>query len=198
MKVTLFKKNPNVYSCNAYLICGNWNALNDVNTLIDTGTDDFIYNELQTISTGVGKRRVEQIILTHEHFDHAGGLGFLVKQYNPIVIALSQSIPVTQKITDGQKIRVGDRDAQILFTPGHSSDSICIYIPEEKVLFSGDTPLFVKSVGGTYTRDYVNALTRLVSLNISTIYSGHDYPIIGNAMEILKFTYENVMKSEII
>jgi len=198
MKVTLFKKNPNVYSCNAYLICGNWNALNDVNTLIDTGTDDFIYNELQTISTGVGKRRVEQIILTHEHFDHAGGLGFLVKQYNPVVLALSQSIPVTQKITDGQKIRVGDRDAQILFTPGHSSDSICIYIPEEKVLFSGDTPLFVKSVGGTYTRDYVNALKRLVSLNISTIYSGHDYPIIGNAMDILKFTYENVLKSEIV
>ena len=74
MKVTLLKKNPNIYTCNAYLVRGNWNAISDVNTLIDIGTDSYIYEELQTISTGVGKRRVEQVILTHEHFDHASGL----------------------------------------------------------------------------------------------------------------------------
>ena len=37
--------------------------MSDVNTLIDTGPDGFIYDELQTISTGVGKSRVEQIII---------------------------------------------------------------------------------------------------------------------------------------
>jgi glyoxylase-like metal-dependent hydrolase (beta-lactamase superfamily II) len=198
LKVTLFKKNPKVYSCNAYLICGDWNALDDVNTLIDTGTDDFIYEELQNLSTGLGKRRIEQIILTHEHFDHSGGLDFFIKQYNPTVIALSQSLAITQKAYDGQQVKVGDRDAQIFLTPGHSSDSICIYVPQEKTLFSGDTPLFIKSSGGTYTRDYVTALERLLKLDIQTIYSGHDYPIIGNAQDMLIFTYNNVLKSIIV
>jgi len=198
MKVTLFNKNPKVYSCNAYLICGNWNALDDVNTLIDTGTDAFIYEELQNISTGLGKRRIEQIILTHEHFDHSGGLDFFIKQYNPTVIALSQSLAITQKAYDGQQVKVGDRDAQIFLTPGHSSDSICIYVPQEKTLFSGDTPLFIKSSGGTYTRDYVHALEHLLKLDIKTIYSGHDYPIIGNAQGILANTYQNVCNSSII
>jgi glyoxylase-like metal-dependent hydrolase (beta-lactamase superfamily II) len=198
MKVTLFKKNPLLYSSNAYLICGSWNALSDVNTLIDTGTDNYIYQELQTLSTGIGKRRVEQIILTHEHFDHAGGLDCIVKEYNPEVIALSESIPYTKKAFDGMALKVGDRDAQIFLTPGHSSDSICIYIPEEKTLFSGDTPLFIKSVGGSYLNEYVAVLERLLLLDITTVYSGHDNPITQNVRKNLQISFDNVMKSEIV
>jgi glyoxylase-like metal-dependent hydrolase (beta-lactamase superfamily II) len=198
MKVTLFKKNPIVYSCNSYLISGTWNTLKDVNTLIDTGTDNFIFQELQTLSTGVGKRRVEQIILTHEHFDHSGGLPILIENYNPKIIALSESMPYTHKASEGMEVMVGDRLAQIFLTPGHSSDSICIYIPEEKMLFSGDTPLFIKSPGGTYMKEYIAALELLLSLDITTIYSGHDYPIDKNARKILLTSYENVLKSEIL
>ena len=198
MKVTLFKKNPKVYTCNSYLICGNWNALDDVNTLIDTGTDDFIYSELQNISTGLGKQRVEQIILTHEHFDHSAGLHHFINHYHPTVIALSQSLAITHKAYDGQKIRVGDRDAEILLTPGHSSDSICVYVPEEKTLFSGDTPLSIKTTGGTYTKDYLKSLERLVALDISIIYSGHDYPVMKNGNELIEMTYKNVFNSEIM
>ena len=198
MRVTLFQKNPKVYTCNSYLICGDSNALSDVNTLIDPGTNSYIFEELQLISTGVGKRRVEQIILTHEHFDHSGGLQYFIDEYKPSVLALSKSLPTTNQTHDGQIIKVGNREAQILFTPGHSSDSLCIYVPEEKTLFSGDTPLFIKAPGGSYTSDYVEALKRLMKLDIRTIYSGHDYPIIGNAQDILKMTFENVLKSEII
>ena len=198
MKVTLFKKNPKVYTCNSYLICGNWNALDDVNTLIDTGTDDFIFTELQHISTGLGKKRVEQIILTHEHFDHCAGLHHFIEQYHPTVIALSQSLAITQKAFDGQRIRVGDRDAEIILTPGHSSDSICVYVPEEKTLFSGDTPLSIKTPGGTYTKDYLKSLERLLALDISIIYSGHDYPVMKNGSQIIEMTYKNVFNSEIM
>lgn len=198
MKITLFKKNPTVYTCNSYLICGDSNTLSDVNTLIDPGTNHFIFDELQRISTGVGKRRVEQIILTHEHFDHSGGLQYFIDEYKPSVIAISKSLPTTYPISDGQIIKVGNREAQIIFTPGHSSDSLCVYVPDEKTLFSGDTPLFIKAAGGSYTRDYVEALKRLMKLYIRTIYSGHDYPIIGNAQDILKMTFENVLKSDII
>jgi len=195
MKVTFFQKNPKIYSCNSYLICGSSNALEDVNTIIDPGTDDFIFAELQTLSTGVGKRRVEQIILTHEHFDHAGGIPKLVKEYHPKVIALSSSLPITQKAYDGQILKVGDREAQIIVTPGHSSDSICIYVPSEKTLFSGDTPLNIKAPGN-YPNEFIIALERIMSLDIKTIYSGHDMPCTSNISEMLRFSYENVMKGQ--
>ena len=68
MKVICLKRNSMKYTCNAYLILGSWNSLQDTNTLIDVGIDASIINEIEKINTGVGKRPVEQIIITHEHF----------------------------------------------------------------------------------------------------------------------------------
>lgn len=198
MKVTLFKKNPNVYSCNVYLVRGDWNAIDDVNTLIDVGTDGFILQELPTISTGVGKRRVEQVILTHEHFDHSGGLSDVIAEYSPKVVAHSMIKGVTEKARDGKWVKIGDRDAQILYTPGHSNDSICIYVPDEGVLFSGDTQLSIKTPGGSYSKEYVEVLQRLYRLKIHSIYSGHDEPVFKGVREMLEQTIENVLRSKVI
>lgn len=198
MKVTLLKKKPDVYSCNVYLVRGEWNAIEDVNTLIDVGTDGYILNELPEMSTGVGKRRVEQIILTHEHFDHSGGLMKVKAEYNPKVIAYSQINGVDVKARDGMKIKIGEREAVILHTPGHSNDSICIYCPDEKILFSGDTPLNIKTPGGSYSTSFVDVLKRLIALEITTIYSGHDDPIYENVQNLLETTLNNVLKSKIV
>ncbi len=197
MKVTLLSKPANIYTCNAYLVRGDWNALADVNTLIDVGTDGFILDELLEISTGVGKRRVEQVILTHEHFDHAGGLKKIREAYQPRVYAYSKIAGVDTIVNDGMKLRVGDREAEILYTPGHSHDSICIYISEDGVLFSGDTQLNIKSPGGSYGREYVAVLERLMSLDINTIYSGHDHPFHGDVRSMLAETLSNVRKSRV-
>ncbi len=198
MKVTLLKKDPKVYSANVYLVRGNWNAISDVNTLIDTGTNGFVIDEIETISTGVGKRRVEQVILTHEHFDHAGGLSKIKELYNPTVYAYTKLTGVDVKVRDRMKLKIGDREAIILHTPGHSNDSICIYCEEEEVLFSGDTPLNIKTPGGTYNQNYVDALEMITRLNIKTIYSGHDNPMTTNVKEILLNTLRNVRKSKIV
>ncbi len=198
MKVTLLDKNPNVYSCNVYFVQGDWNAIDDVNTLIDVGTDGFIIQQIENMSTGVGKKRVEQVILTHEHFDHSGGLKKVIAEYNPKVIAFSMIDGVTEKARDGKWIRIGDRDAQILHTPGHSHDSICIYVPEEGVLFSGDTQLHIKTPGGSYTKEYLDILLRLERLKIKTVYSGHDDPIYSGVREMIAQTIENVLRSKII
>jgi len=105
---------------------------------------------------------------------------------------------VTEKARDGKWVRIGDRDAQILHTPGHSNDSICIYVPSEKVLFSGDMQLQIKTPGGSYTKDYFDILVRLERMNIQTIYSGHDDPITTGIKEMLAQSIENVLRSKII
>lgn len=198
MRVTLLNKNPQVYSCNSYFIRGNWNTIQDINTLIDSGTDGYILGEIEKLSTGVGKSRIEQIILTHEHFDHAGGVKFILEKYNPVVISFSNLSVTTILASDGLRLKVGDAEAEIMHTPGHSHDSICIYIPSEKILFSGDTPLNIKVPGGTYTSDYVEAMERIVTLEINTIYSGHDEPYTENVSEMLRNTLKIVKKSKVI
>jgi glyoxylase-like metal-dependent hydrolase (beta-lactamase superfamily II) len=198
MRVTLLKKSPDVYSCNVYLIRGDWNKMDDINTLIDTGTDGFIIDELNNISTGVGKKRVEQVIITHEHFDHSAGLKWIIKEFNPLVFAYSDLGIGNSILRDGMFLKTGDKSSMIIHTPGHSHDSVCLYNQEDQVLFSGDTTVDIKFEGGTYTRSYVEALDRLTKLKISTIYRGHDDPITENAEEILKFSLRNVIKSEII
>ena len=74
MKIIPLKKSDKIYSCNPYLILGDWNHVEDLNTVIDPGTDDFILDEIAHLSAGLGKVAVEQILLTHNHFDHAGGM----------------------------------------------------------------------------------------------------------------------------
>ena len=45
-----------------------------------------------------------------------------------------------------------------IHTPGHTEDSICLYCKAEGVLFSGDMPLVINAVGGSYEDGFVCAV----------------------------------------
>jgi glyoxylase-like metal-dependent hydrolase (beta-lactamase superfamily II) len=197
MKVELLH-NHETYSCNAYLVRGDWNAISDVNTLIDVGADDYVLSRLPFISTGVGKKPVEMVILTHNHFDHAGGLRRVIEKYNPEVCAFSKSEGVTRLLDDGEYLKIGDRAFEVIPVTAHSNDSICLYSSDDKTLFSGDTPLNIKSPGGTYPLSFINSLERLVSLDIEIIYSGHDDPVTHGAKAMIANTLLNVKKSSLV
>ena len=72
MKIINLTENSTVYTSNVYLVLGSWNSLSDVNTLFDVGRDPNILEILNNTSTGFGKKRVEQVVLTHSHYDHTG------------------------------------------------------------------------------------------------------------------------------
>jgi glyoxylase-like metal-dependent hydrolase (beta-lactamase superfamily II) len=192
MKVTCLRANKLKYTCNAYLVLGSWNRLDDVNTLVDVGTDGSIMHEIERINTGVGKTPVQQIVITHEHFDHAGGIKEIKSWCDAKVYACKRFDGVDEILTYGQKIRMGDRDFEVIHVPEHSSDSICLYCREEGVLFSGDTPLRIMSPGGTYCREYTSVVERLTKLPITSIYSGHDIPVERNIGKMLDTTLKNI------
>lgn len=196
MRVTHYI-NKNIYSSHFYYIRGDWNAIDDVNTLIDVGTDNFVVDEVAQMNGGVGKKRVEQVILTHEHFDHAGGLKYVIEKWNPIVYGYKMIPGVTHMIKDGMTIKIGDREATLLHTPGHSHDSVCIYVEEEQTIFVGDTAYNIKSPGGSYSQEFIKVLERISSLKIKTLYSGHDDPVNHDVYKILQNTLTNVKKSHI-
>jgi len=163
-----------VYTSNVYLVTGTNNTLPDVNTLIDVGRDPKILDSLPNESTGVGKRAVEQVIITHNHYDHTGMLKAIIERYHPRVYAFSPNLSgVDFLLRDEEEISIGDRYFEVIHIPGHSSDSICLFCKEDGVLFAGDTPVIIRFAGDTYTAAFIKALERICRKNVRTIYFGH-------------------------
>ncbi|MBJ6752460.1 MBL fold metallo-hydrolase [Geomonas anaerohicana] len=198
MKIVPLKKSPATYSCNSYLILGDWNRIEDVNTLVDPGVDDFILAEIREVSTGFGKEPVQQVVLTHNHFDHTAGVAALKDAFGCRVFAYGNGPLVDETLHDRQFIKAGDDFLEVLHTPGHSGDSVCLYAPSLQVLFSGDTQVRVLAPGGSYCREYVEALKRLCELKIRGIYSGHDRPVVQGAHEMLQQSLELVLAAQMI
>ncbi len=184
-----------VYSSNVYLVLGSWSAIDDVNTLIDVGNDPAIVEQLAHAPTGVGKKSVEQVVLTHSHFDHTAFLPKIRELYQPVVYALSAFAGADVVLQDGQLLHCGDRFFEVIHTPGHSDDSICLYCQADGVLFVGDTPVIIRSVNGTYEPRFVQALERLCQKDVRTIYFGHGDPLSENAQAVLLESLHNVRRA---
>ncbi|HBN09136.1 MAG TPA: MBL fold metallo-hydrolase [Cyanobacteria bacterium UBA8530] len=198
MKVLNLTKGSKVYTSNVFLILGDWNAIEDVNTLVDAGRDPLLLNAINKVSTGVGKHQIEQVVLTHCHYDHANLVPQIKETYGAKAFAYTSSlVGIDVILKGGEQLRMGDRYFEVLYTPGHSSDSICLYCAAEKVLFSGDTPVSVVTPGGSHEEGFVQALEGLCRRDIETIYPGHGDPILdGNAL--LRRTLKNVRSGRII
>jgi glyoxylase-like metal-dependent hydrolase (beta-lactamase superfamily II) len=192
MKIFSLNTNPEIYSSASYLVLGSWNKISDVNAIIDTGSDDYIIQHIEKINTGVGKVPVNKVILTHNHFDHTGGINTLKKKYNAEVLAFTPFAGVDRLLKSGEVLFLGDEYFDIIHTPGHSSDSICLYCKSEGVLFSGDISIRVHSQDGTYTRDYVDSMEKLSRLKIKVVYPGHGEPITENPEKIIKTSLQNM------
>lgn len=195
MRVVNLRSTKEVYTSNSYLVLGDWNRIEDINTLVDVGVDGTIIADIENTATGFGKIPLEQVVLTHNHFDHAAGLSAVKAKFRPRVYAFSEMEGVDLLLEDGFLLVLGDREFEVIHSPGHSNDSVCLYCAKEKVLFSGDTPLHIKTPGGSYAEDFLLVLERLAGLEISVIYSGHDEPVTENAGAMIRNTLKNVNKT---
>ncbi|MFH0966819.1 MAG: MBL fold metallo-hydrolase [Methanobacteriota archaeon] len=167
--------------------------------LIDTGCDSKILTALRRIASETGEQPVCDVILTHSHYDHTRTLSEIQAIWPVRTYAYSAYIDgVDQVVKGGEKISVHGYTFEMIHVPGHSSDSLCIYCPDEEILFSGDTPLVIWGTDGTYELPFVRAFEILVKLPISTIYPGHGEPIIGDCNRILDQSLRNLRKSRLI
>jgi len=198
LKIIPLQRNNKKHSCYSYLILGDWNRIEDINTIIDPGSDDFVINEIERLSTGFGKVPVAQIILTHNHFNHVQSVQTIKKKYKAQVLSFSNGPGVDQLLTDGQIVKAGDDILEVLHTPGHSPDSICLYSPSEKALFSGDTQLNITISERRYASEYIEALIKIACRDIQRIYAGHDEPMKSGCQEMIFRTLRNLKSGEYI
>ncbi|MGQ9501090.1 MAG: MBL fold metallo-hydrolase [Anaerolineae bacterium] len=70
-------------------------------------------------------------------------------------------------------LHLGNKSFQLIPTPGHTPDSIVVYVREDKVLLAADTMMPIPYfVGGSY-QDFLASLEKLLQLNIDTVVEGH-------------------------
>ncbi len=186
VKINNLTEGSNIYTCNAYLLTGTWNTVEDENTLVDVGRDPAVIEAIDAASTGVGKKRISQVIITHEHYDHTAMLAAIKERYSPKVYAFSRFLDgVDRVLVDGEKIRCGDTLCEVIYIPGHSNDSVCLYCEENKVLFSGDTPLQLTTQDQKYCEKFCSSMKYLSRKNIEKIYPGHG-PVIAGGSQIIR------------
>jgi len=193
--MNLSDRRSKTYSSNVYLIRGDWNRIDDVNTLIDVGNDPAVIERLGATSYGLGKSPVEQVVLTHNHFDHVALLPAIRKVFDPVVYAHSTFVGADRLLAHGDLLRCGDRTLETIHTPGHSSDSICLYCREDGVLFVGDTPVLILSAEGSYEEDFVRGLECLCRRHITAIYFGHGDPLLDGCNARLYYSLRNVREA---
>ena len=83
------------------------------------------------------------ILVTHHHTDHVGGIAELKKKYDCRVVApydKTAAIPlVDERVKEGAAVKVGNLTARVLETPGHTLDHISYVFDEDRALFCADT-----------------------------------------------------------
>ncbi len=205
------------YACNVYaLIYG------EEVTLIDSGISPFLaerfLEELREINTSF---KVTNLILTHAHLDHTGGAATIVEKFSPNVYAhfneaeaIEQGdesrvltfmfpyqytpVKVTHVVKDGDLIKLSSGDElRVIHTPGHTSGSICLFDEKNKVLFTGDIIFAYGGVGRVDlptgdAEQLTKSLEKLSHLDVITFFPGHAEPVMYNASQEIKETYNHI------
>ena len=112
--------------------------------------------------------------------------GWVWKDLPPGFSALefrSHAFDIDKYVYEGDRIDIGGRVLEVLFTPGHAPDSICLLDRENRLLFTGDTfylaPLYTHLPGSSF-EDYAATAERLAGLagDIDRAFTQHNVPVV--------------------
>ena len=191
----------------------------DHHFLVDTGTGLYTSNldkNLESVGSSLGS--ITDIILTHSHIDHIGGLIPILEMATPMIfLHRAEAVPInngdmSQTLSDtfgvdlppikiegildeGTIIDFGDVKMEVFHTPGHSLGSICLDVKDTGILFTGDT-LFP---GGSFgrvdfptgdARKLVESLKRISEMEFEIGIPGHMNAMKYNAKKSALTSYQ--------
>jgi hydroxyacylglutathione hydrolase len=190
-------------------------------TVIDSGTGfNFtrLYSLLKMLKMPLDSFSL--VVNTHGHFDHVGGNGYFLKAKVAIHEKDAQILEkgdmekskadffdgkinprkVDIKLKDGQKLKIGKREFEVIHAPGHTPGCICLYDKKDKLLISGDV-VFSDGVGNTdgpggSDADMDKSLERISKLAVDKIFPGHGEPVMKGGSKIIKEILSSTEEAE--
>jgi glyoxylase-like metal-dependent hydrolase (beta-lactamase superfamily II) len=160
-------------------------------TLVDTGLAS-LGGRVSEFARAHGVRRA---VITHHHEDHAGNAARLVDEGIEVLapmatgdmLAADAPIPFYEHLVWGKappsrpaplpaEVPLGDRLATVIPAPGHCADQVCLHVPAEGWLFSGDAFLHERVKVFRRDEDFaltVSTLERLCALDFDGLYCAH-------------------------
>lgn len=143
------------------------------NIIIDTGAR---WNRSELLKfleeLKISHEKIDIVILTHKHWDHIGNISL----FENSKIYGSKKDFSSEKILDINNLKISG--LHVIETPGHSRGGICLWFPNEKILFSGDT-LFEHGIfgrtdlPGASASEMRNSLQKLTKLDFKILCPGH-------------------------
>ena len=185
-------------------------------TLIDAGPT----NQWSTIKRVLKPLAIKTLLITHHHEDHSGNANRISKlkkltPYAPLLgqdkLAKGYPTPLIQKLIWGSPLKVhtqtlpeslivnDNSDSQVeviaIPTPGHAKDLTCLFLPEQKYLFSGDMYI---SKSLKYLRadenltQLIDSLRKLINLDFEILFCPHR-GIVEQGKKALEEKLENLL-----
>ena len=191
----------------------------DHHVLVDAGTGmnyHALDKELQTLGSSLPQ--LTDIVLTHSHIDHIGGVIPIVQEGSPkIHLHRAEGEPINEGnmsqtlagtfgvdlppfkieglLEEGSILEFGDVKMEVYHTPGHSLGSICMMIIDTGILITGDTLFPGGSFGRTdfptgSDRDLVESLRRISEMSFEIGLPGHMHAMKFNAQKSAHSSYQ--------
>jgi len=89
-----------------------------------------------------GAAEIGLVVLTHGHNDHAAGAAELAAHAGAPVRAITAELCVgAPPLVDRERLDVGGLRLDVVATPGHTADSACFVLADDRALLTGDTVL---------------------------------------------------------
>ena len=165
----LLAPNPGLFTgagTNTYVVGGDERAL-----VIDPGP--VINEHFDRIVETIAGRETVGVVVTHSHPDHAPLANPLGEELNAPVYGFAPGpdfLP-TDLVGEGDLINLGDEVLEVVYTPGHSDDHICLLLGTS--LFSGDHIIGGSTVMIDNLSRYLASLEKLRPMALSKLLPGH-------------------------
>jgi len=196
------------FSANIYAVAG------DYLTIVDPGNDYTAFIELWKL--GFKPADIKKIVLTHGHVDQAMGAFELLRAYPRILetggfeLILHEAGPREFKevvkhfgcrlteVKGGETLDLGAFQCEMIHTPGHTVDSVCLYHAPTKTIFTGDTVLpdamaEPDANAGGRLDYYLFSVKSLLKKDVENVLPGHGLPVASEGRRVIEETYESVM-----
>jgi glyoxylase-like metal-dependent hydrolase (beta-lactamase superfamily II) len=191
----------------------------DNHVLVDAGTGmnyHALDKELQALGSSLPQ--LTDIVLTHSHIDHIGGVIPIVEEGSPkIHLHKAEGEPINEGnmsqtlsntfgvdlpplkieglLEEGSILEFGDVKMEVYHTPGHSLGSICLKIIDTGILITGDTLFPGGSFGRTdfptgNEKDLVESLRRISEMDFQIGLPGHMHAMKFNAQKSARSSYQ--------